>query len=280
MKIFFWIFATLLVLGTLVGCNKSEIPANRVFSISDLSHKKVGVLEGTTGQIYAADYGDDTSRIDAQVFVSLAEAVDALRRGEIDAVLSDDAPAKVFVNKNPSLRILNETFKEESYAGIVAKESWGLLDTVNVALIQMRAMGVYDSIFNSYIGGDGKFHIQPDSVSGPVLRVATNAEFPPYEFRCAKRGVVGIDIEIARYIADYMERPLEIIDMDFDDIIESVRTGKADIGLAAFSVTEERGKLISFTDHYATSKIVVMVRNDEEEEESTFQRIRDTLFGS
>ena len=267
MKSFFWIFATLLVLGTLVGCNKSEIPANRVFSISDLSHKKVGVMEGTTGQIYAADYGDDTSRIDAQVFVTLAEAVDALRRGEIDAVLSDDAPARVFVNKNPSLRILNETFKEESYAGIVA-------------LIQMRAMGVYDSIFNSYIGGDGKFHIQPDSVSGSVLRVATNAEFPPYEFRCAKRGIVGIDIEIARYIADYMERPLEIIDMDFDDIIESVRTGKADIGLAAFSVTEERGKQISFTDHYATSKIVVMVRNDEEEEESTFQRIRDTLFGS
>ncbi len=272
------ISAALLVIGVLVGCNKSEIPANRVFSINDLSHKKVGVLEGTTGEVYAAEYGDDSSRIHAQVFTTLAEAVEALRRGELDAVLSDDAPAKVFVDKNPSLRILNENFKEESYAGVVAKEKWGLLDTVNVALIQMRAMGVFDSIFNSYIGGSGNFRVQADSTTGPVLKVATNAEFPPFEYR-RDGHVVGIDIEIARYIADYMERPLEILDMDFDDIIESVRSGKADIGLAALSVTEEREKVINFTDHYATSKVVVMVRNDEDEE-STFQRIKDTLFGS
>ena len=278
MKSRFLIYAAFLILGVMAGCNKSEIPANRVFSIDDLAHKKVGVLEGTTGEIYAAEYGSDTAKMDAQVYPNLATAVEALRNGEVDAVLSDDAPAKVFVNKNPSLRILNESFKEESYAGIVAKEKWGLLDTVNVALIQMRAMGIYDSIFNSYIGGNGDFHIQPDSANGPVLRVATNAEFPPFEFRCAKRGIVGIDIEIARYIADFMERPLEIIDMDFDDVIEAVRTGKADIGLAALSVTEEREKLINFTDHYATSKIVVMVRSGEEE--SPFQRVKDTLFGN
>ena len=78
-------------------------------------------------------------------------------------------------------------------------------------------------------------------------------------------------------MANYLERPVEIIDMDFDDIIDSVRAGKADLGLAAFSVTEERGQVINFTDHYATSKIVVMVRSGEEE--STFQRIKDSLLG-
>ena len=88
---------------------------------------------------------------------------------------------------------------------------------------------------------------------------------------------MGIDIEIARYVANYLERPVEIIDMDFDDIIDSVRAGKADLGLAAFSVTEERSQIINFTDHYATSKIVVMVRSGAEE--STFQRIKDTLLG-
>ena len=199
------------------------------------------------------------------------------RFGKIDAVLSDDAPAKHMARKNPSLRILNEVFKEESYAGIVAKENMGLLDSVNIALIQMRAMGVYDSIFDSYIGGQIKYEVHVDSVDGPVLRVATNADFPPFEFRCKKRGVVGIDIEIARYVANYLGRNLDIIDMDFDDIIDSVRAGSADLGLAAFSVTEERSQIINFTDHYATSKIVVMVRSGEEE--STFQRIKDTLLG-
>ena len=239
--------------------------------------KKVGVLVGTTGEIYAADYGTDSTRLHAEKFETLAQAVDALLEGKIDAVLTDDAPAKVFARKNPSLRILNETFKEESYAGIVAKENMGLLDSVNIALIQMRAMGVYDSIFDSYIGGQTKYHVSQDSAVGPVLRVATNAEFPPFEFRCKKRGIVGIDIEIARYVANYLGRNLEIIDMDFDDIIDSVRAGGADLGLAAFSVTEERSQIINFTDHYATSKIVVMVRSGAEE--STFQRIKDTLLG-
>ena len=273
----FWKIATFLLFLLLVGCSKTEIPENRVFSIDDLANKKVGVLVGTTGEIYAADYGTDSTRLQAEKFETLAQAVNALLEGKIDAVLTDDAPAKVFVRKNPSLRILNETFKEESYAGIVAKENMGLLDSVNIALIQMRAMGVYDSIFDSYIGGQTKYHVSQDSAVGPVLRVATNAEFPPFEFRCKKRGIVGIDIEIARYVANYLERPVEIIDMDFDDIIDSVRAGKAELGLAAFSVTEERSQIINFTDHYATSKIVVMVRSGAEE--STFQRIKDTLLG-
>ncbi len=272
-----WVITALFALLAFVGCVKSDIPENRVFSIDDLANKKVGVLVGTTGEIYAADYGTDSTRLHAEKFETLAQAVDALLEGKIDAVLTDDAPAKVFARKNPSLRILNETFKEESYAGIVAKENMGLLDSVNIALIQMRAMGVYDSIFDSYIGGQTKYHVSQDSAVGPVLRVATNAEFPPFEFRCKKRGIVGIDIEIARYVANYLERPVEIIDMDFDDIIDSVRAGKADLGLAAFSVTEERSQIINFTDHYATSKIVVMVRSGAEE--STFQRIKDTLLG-
>lgn len=271
------VVAALFALLAFVGCVKNDVPENRVFSLDDLANKKVGVLIGTTGEIYAADYGADSTRLQLEKFETLAQAVDALLQGTIDAVLTDDAPAKVFARKNPSLRILNQTFKEESYAGIVAKENMGLLDSVNIALIQMRAMGVYDSIFDSYIGGQTKYHVSQDSAVGPVLRVATNAEFPPFEFRCKKRGIVGIDIEIARYVANYLERPVEIIDMDFDDIIDSIRAGKADLGLAAFSVTEERAQIINFTDNYATSKIVVMVRSGEEK--STFQRLKDSLLG-
>ena len=271
------------VLGALIaffvcftGCGKSDTPENRVFAIKDLANKKVGVLEASTAEVYAADFGGDTAKIQVEKYPTLEEAVQALRRGDVDAVLGDDAPASVFEGKYQSLRILDEVFMEESYAGIVAKKNWGLLDTVNMVLIQMRTMGVYDSIFGSYIGGSGDYHFKPDSASGPVLRIATNAEFPPYEFR-TENGPQGIDIEIARYIADFMERPLEIVDIDFDEIIAAVDSGKADIGLAALSVTEERERIVNFTDHYAKSKIVVMVRSGEEE--STFQRIKDTLFG-
>ena len=175
------VITALFALLAFVGCVKSDIPENRVFSIDDLANKKVGVLVGTTGEIYAADYGTDSTRLHAEKFETLAQAVDALLEGKIDAVLTDDAPAKVFARKNPSLRILNETFKEESYAGIVAKENMGLLDSVNIALIQMRAMGVYDSIFDSYIGGQTTLSAQfsgwrPMPNSRRLNSVAKNAE--------------------------------------------------------------------------------------------------------
>ena len=275
-----WILGALSVFFvSLFACSKPDIPENRVFSIDDLGRKKVGVQIGNTAEMYASDFGGDTAKIQVERFKNLEDAIRALRQGDIDAVLCDDAPAAVFADRNPSIRILDEAFVEEDYAAVVAKQNWGLLDTVNMALIQMRAMGVYDSIFSHFISGNSDYRYLPkEEASGPALRIATNAEFPPYEFHSDSGVVEGIDIEIARYLADFMERPLEIIDMGFDSIIDAVNQGKADIGLAAFSVTEEREQIINFTDHYAKSKIVVLVRSGEPE--SAFQRIKDTLFGS
>ncbi len=273
-----WVLVALLTFfACIAGCEKSDVPANRVFSINDLGHKKVGVQIGNTAEIYASEYGGDTAKIQVERFSKLSDAIDALQKGDLDAVLCDDAPAAVFASRHQSITVLNEVFKEESYAGVVAKENLGLLDSVNIALIQMRAMGVYDSIFNAFIGDNGDYHYKPQGHGTSVLRVATNAEFPPYEFHTEK-GIDGIDMEIARYIADYLNRSLEIVDMEFDAVIDAVKSGKADLGLAGFSVTEERARIINFTDVYATSRIVVVVRSGKEE--STLQRFKDTLFGN
>ena len=75
------------------GCGKSNVPENRVFAINDLANKKVGVLEASTAEVYAADFGGDTAKIQVEKYPTLEEAVQALRRGDVDAVLGDDAPA-------------------------------------------------------------------------------------------------------------------------------------------------------------------------------------------
>ena len=59
-------------------------------------------------------------------------------------------------------------------------------------------------------------------------------------------------------------------DMEFDSIIVSVSSGKADIGMAGMSVTEDRLKNIDFSDSYATSKQVIVVRNGGEENKQSF----------
>ena len=93
------------------------------------------------------------------------------------------------------------------------------------------------------------------------LIMATNAAFPPYEF-IEGNEIVGIDAEIAGAIADKLGLELQIDDMEFDSIVESVKGGKADFGLAGMTVTPERQEVINFTASYATGVQVVIVTED------------------
>ena len=96
---------------------------------------------------------------------------------------------------------------------------------------------------------------------GGELVMATNAEFPPYEYYEGGE-VVGIDAEIAAAIAEKLGMTLEIEDMAFDSIVTSVSTGKADMGVAGMTVTEDRLQNVNFSDPYATATQVVILRED------------------
>ena len=96
-----------------------------------------------------------------------------------------------------------------------------------------------------------------------VLTMATNAEFPPYEFYEGDK-VVGIDAEIAAVIAEKLGMELEIVDTAFDSIIPAIVAGKYDMGMAGMTVTEERLEEVNFSDSYATGVQVVIVKEGSE----------------
>lgn len=94
-----------------------------------------------------------------------------------------------------------------------------------------------------------------------TLTMATNAEFPPYEYMEGEK-VVGIDVEIAQAIADKLDMELKIDNIKFDSIIPSITAGKADIGIAGMTVNDERKESVDFTDSYATGVQVVIVKEN------------------
>ena len=93
------------------------------------------------------------------------------------------------------------------------------------------------------------------------LVMATNAEFPPFEYYDGDE-VVGIDAEFAAAIADKLGMDLKIEDMAFDSIIPAVQSGKADIGAAGMTVTEDRATQVDFSDSYYTGVQVIIVTDD------------------
>lgn len=94
---------------------------------------------------------------------------------------------------------------------------------------------------------------QIKTVEAGKLLVATNAEFPPYEYHDGDK-IVGIDMDIADAIAKKLGLEVKVEDIAFDSVILEVTSGKADIGLAGISATEERKQSVDFSDTYTTSK--------------------------
>ena len=231
----------------LAGCG---VPANTVHSVDDLEGKTIGVQLGTTGDIYAEDVKDAK----VEKYNKGADAVQALKQGKIDAVIIDAEPAKVFVEKNDDLEILEEPFAEEEYAIAMKLDNTELQTAVNGALKELKA---------DYVGENaGKNpYKSPDNVSRDkgTLVMATNAEFPPYESKENDK-VVGIDADMMQAVCDKLGYELKIDDMAFDSIISAVQSGKADVGVAGMTVTPDREKNVLFSDTYTSSSQVIIVR--------------------
>lgn len=113
------------------------------------------------------------------------------------------------------------------------------------------ALGTISSISsynkgNNYTGTQG------------VLTMATCAQFPPYAYKSGS-DIEGIDPEIAAKIAEKLNLSLEIIDMDFSDILKAVRNGEVDIGMMSMTVTPDRKKIVNFTTKYAIGTQVIII---------------------
>lgn len=233
------------------------------FSLSDsFAGKTVGVQIGTSGDMLASE----AESVNVERYNKLNDAIQSLLNKKIDAVLSDEAPASVFVNDNKQLYILQGGFEKEEYAIAIAKNNNALKEQINAALEKLKENKTLENIVKNYIGNDtvGKFpYVSPDGIQyDGVLKIATNATFPPYEFYDNGK-ITGIDVDIARAVGDLLGKKAVFEDMEFDAIIAAVHSGKAHIGVAGMTVTPERLKNINFSIPYTTSKQVVILRSSE-----------------
>ena len=118
---------------------------------------KVGVQQGTTGDIYMSAEPDDGGVGESRIvrYSKGPDAVLALSTGKVDAVVIDSEPAKSFVAANEGLKILETPFTVEDYAMCVNKDNTVLLDKLNAALKELTDDGTIASIIEKYIPSNG-----------------------------------------------------------------------------------------------------------------------------
>jgi len=120
-----------------------------IATADDLKDKIIGVQTGTTGSFDAADL---TAEDNIKGFGNGMLAVEALKNGQVDAVIIDNNPAKAYGEQNPgTLTLIEGQFADEDYAFAVAKGNTVLLNKINDALAKIKADGTFDQIISKYI---------------------------------------------------------------------------------------------------------------------------------
>lgn len=94
-----------------------------------------------------------------------------------------------------------------------------------------------------------------------TLTMATNAEFPPFEYLEGEK-IVGADVEIAQAIAEKLGCELEITNIDFDAALTGAATGKYDMAVAGITANDERKQNMNFSDDYYTASQAIIVMAD------------------
>ncbi|SHE99253.1 glutamine transport system substrate-binding protein [Desulfacinum infernum DSM 9756] len=104
------------------------------------------------------------------------------------------------------------------------------------------------------------------------LTVATDTNFPPFEFKDPKTGVhTGFDVELWAAIAKEIGVEYDLQPMDFNGIIPGLQSGQLDVGIAGITIKPERAKVVDFSDPYYNAGLLILVRADNED----IQKVED-----
>lgn len=161
-------------------------------------------------------------------------------------------------------KVIGIDLTNENYAFGVDKAQPELLEKTNVFIDKILSNGTFDEICSRYSSGGEPVLVKSaakDS-SKDQLVVATNAAFEPFEYTVGD-SYAGIDMEIAKLLADELGKELVIDNMDFDAVCLSVGQHKCDIAMAGLTVNPDREASVTFSKTYYKASQRVVVKGDD-----------------
>lgn len=239
---------------------------NSIRTFSDLNGKPIGILVGTIFDVAAGKHIDYANIVYYDVYSEMEEDLAA---GEIDAIIGDSVVIAQIAAKHAGLRALDENLEESDFGLALRYGDNKLFDKVNAALAGMKADGSLDALIHKWLDGPEEGKVMPPAEADEpgdgtdlVLRVGTCSVWPPFTYKGRDGAVIGLDIEMVLRIGKAIGRRVEIVDMDFGELIPGLISAEVDMLAASLTVTPERQRVVRFTDGYFTTGITALVRDD------------------
>lgn len=128
--------------------------------------------------------------------------------------------------------------------------------------VQMRSFFIISFILGTFLSCQKSGPQIDQNKKGPVLVVAMDLSFPPFEGIDPAGNAYGISVDMARDLAQALGREAEILNVKWEGLIPGLRSGQYDAVISSMSVTPEREQVIDFSIPYGRMGIDFITRKD------------------
>lgn len=174
------------------------------------------------------------------------------------------------------VKIIEIDLSTEQYGIAVKKGDTKMKEEVDGVLEKLKGDGVtvdgktvtFNSLYTAEMEAQEKGELisigevkKQSTDRSKELVVATNAEFAPFEYMVGE-SFGGIDMQVAKIIANELGKELVVLHMSFEVVLEAVGSS-ADIGMAGLTINEDRMKTVDFSEpYYDTTQRIAVLADD------------------
>jgi polar amino acid transport system substrate-binding protein len=225
-----------------------QAPSNLLRTLDDLSDKKIGVMLGSTHDVFAHKH---YPQADILQYKSPSDVLLAVKTHRVDAALYNSVSLVEVLKQSPELGVIGEPFEMMPVAFGFSKQNVELWRTFNEFLQSIKANGLYDDMITRWTKKDDVVMPMIETPNKNGILIAGHLSDGGLPFATIKDNQnIGLNIELAKRFAAYVGKDIRFDDMEFGSLIPAVSTGKIDFIAVTLMITEERKQKINFSDPY------------------------------
>ena len=235
------------------GLSAPDVRAEGVYNdIDQLRGRTIGSATGTTYDQIVRRWLPDAK---FNYYNTYADMIQALESGKIAAFACDEPVLRSMMAENSRLTMLPQYLDTFEFGYIFGKDARGaaLSAQMSEMIRDMRASGELSALNDKWLSGGMNDAEMPDidALSGENgrLTLALDALNPPFEFVRDNR-FAGLEVDLALRFCQRFGYGLTIENMDFDAVLTSAQTGRADFACSTISITDERKESVDFSVPY------------------------------
>ena len=245
----------------MVGCGVSDSEMKIKYQyIDDLEPARLGALMGSAEEAFLSQRFPNK---EIQRYETMTDLVQALAQYKVDAI-GMDGYCTPYLNHvlGGGLVALDDSMGTMGLCAAFPKnEHVDLREQFNAFLKELKASGAHEEMVDRWINHSETAKM-PDltlPTQGTPIKVATCPTLPPTSFQQENKPA-GLDMELLQLFAIYVNRPIRLENLNFSSLVTSLCTHKVDMVLSSLIKTEERAKMVDFSDSYMDFRLDVLVR--------------------